>query len=43
MTLVTGRHGQECCQSCNPRPDNHPKLDVLVERHRVRAVAWRDG
>ena len=26
MTTVTGRHGQEYCQLCNPRPDNHPKL-----------------
>ena len=21
MTTVTGRHGQKCCQLCNPRPD----------------------
>ena len=26
MTTVTGRHGQECCQRCNPRSDSHPKL-----------------
>ena len=26
MTTVTGRYGQECCQSCIPRPDNRPKL-----------------
>ena len=43
MTTVTGRQTQECCQPCNPRPDNHPKLDSLVELHRVRPVAWRGG
>ena len=26
MMTVTGRHGQECCQPFNPRPDSHPKL-----------------
>ena len=26
MTTGTGRYGQECCQPCSPRPDNHPKL-----------------
>ena len=26
MTTVTGRHGQECCQPCNPRPDKPLKL-----------------
>ena len=25
MTTVTGCQSQECCQPCNPRPDNHPK------------------
>ena len=34
-------HGQE---RTNPvTQDNHPKLDLLVERHRVRPVVWRDG
>ena len=43
MTTVTGRHGPKCCQPCNPRPDNHPKLGFPVERHRVRPGVWRDG
>ena len=33
---IKGRHyGQECCQPCDPRPDNHPKLDLLVKRHLI--------
>ena len=31
MTTVTGRHGQECRQPYIPRPDNRPKLDLLLE------------
>ena len=43
MTTVTGGHGQECCHSCNPRPDHHSKPDFLDHRHRVRRIVWRDS
>ena len=34
---IEGRnHGSECRQPREPRPDKHPKLDHLFERHIVR-------
>ena len=46
MTTVTGRHGQKCCQLCNPRPDNQvacfdPPAKLLARYSPSRRVAGR--
>ena len=43
MTTVTARHGQECCQPCNPRPDKASKTGLSGRTYGVRPVVWRDG